>query len=49
MASVPKPSPASRQDLYRRIAKHNYTPLWEVYHDLIPDQPMTPAKPAMWT
>jgi gentisate 1,2-dioxygenase len=49
MASVPKPSPdASRQDLYRRIAKHNYAPLWEVYHDLIPDQPMTPAKPAMW-
>src|SRR5882757_3280145 len=49
MASVPKPNPdASRQDLYRRIAKHNYAPLWEVYHDLIPNQPMTPAQPAMW-
>jgi gentisate 1,2-dioxygenase len=53
MASVPKPGPevspqASRQDLYRRIAKHNYAPLWEVYHDLIPDQPVTRAKPAQW-
>jgi gentisate 1,2-dioxygenase len=50
MASVPKPATgAARQDLYRRIEKHNFAPLWEVYHALIPDEPMTPCKPAMWT
>ena len=49
MASVPKPhSGAARQDLYRRIEKHNFSPLWEVYHDLIPDQPVTPCRPALW-
>src|SRR5947199_117435 len=41
MASVPQPtSGAARQDLYRRIEKHNFTPLWEVYHDLIPKDPV---------
>ena len=49
MASVPKPdSGAARQDLYRRIGKINFAPLWEVYHDLIPDQPSTPCRPALW-
>ena len=49
MASVPQPSVnAQRQDLYRRIEKHNFAPLWEVYHSIIPDEPMTPCKPAMW-
>jgi len=49
MASVPKAQPAgARQDLYRRIEKHNFSPLWEVYHDLIPDLPKTPCKPAIW-
>ena len=49
MASVPQASiGAERQDLYRRIEKHNFAPLWEVYHDLIPDQPKTPCKPAIW-
>ena len=49
MASVPKPDTgAVRQDLYRRIDKHNFAPLWEVYHDLIPDEPKTPCKPALW-
>ena len=49
MASVPQPNAdAQRQDLYRRIEKHNFSPLWEVYHALIPDQPTTPCKPAMW-
>jgi gentisate 1,2-dioxygenase len=49
MASVPKPDSANaRQDLYRRIQKHNFAPLWEVYHDLIPEEPQTPCKPALW-
>jgi len=49
MASVPLPNnAAARQDLYRRVAKENFAPLWEVYHSLIPNQPLTPAKPAIW-
>jgi gentisate 1,2-dioxygenase len=49
MASVPQASiGAARQDLYRRIGGHNFAPLWEVYHDLIPDEPTTPCKPALW-
>jgi gentisate 1,2-dioxygenase len=49
MASVPKPqSGDARQDLYRRIERHNFAPLWEVYHELIPDEPKTPCTPAIW-
>ena len=49
MASVPKPGVQdAREDLYRRIEKHDFAPLWEVYHDLIPDEPKTPCKPALW-
>jgi len=49
MASVPKAqSGTARQDLYQRIDRHNFAPLWEVYHDLIPDEPKTPCKPAIW-
>ena len=49
MASVPKASiAAERQDLYRRMDKQNLTPLWEVLHDLIPAQPTTRCKPALW-
>jgi len=50
MASVPQPSPgAARQDLYRRMDKNNLAPLWEVLHELIPNQPTTPCKPALWS
>ena len=49
MASVPQPGiGAARQDLYRRIERHNFAPLWEVYHDLITDAPVTPCRPAIW-
>ena len=49
MASVPKTGiEGERRDLYQRIAKHDFAPLWEVYHDLIPDTPQTPCRPAMW-
>jgi gentisate 1,2-dioxygenase len=49
MASVPQPSiGSSRQDLYRRMDKHNLAPLWEVLHNLIPNEPSTPCKPALW-
>jgi gentisate 1,2-dioxygenase len=49
MASVPKPNIAGeRQDLYRRMDKHNLAPLWEVLHNLIPNEPSTPCRPALW-
>jgi gentisate 1,2-dioxygenase len=49
MASIPQPSiRAARQDLYRRMDKHDLAPLWEVLHDLIPNEPATAAKPALW-
>ena len=49
MASVPQPSiGAARQDLYRRMDRSNLAPLWEVLHNLIPDEPSTPCKPALW-
>ncbi|HEU4440976.1 MAG TPA: gentisate 1,2-dioxygenase, partial [Burkholderiales bacterium] len=49
MASVPKPNvSAERQMLYSRMDKHNLAPLWEVLHSLIPDEPVTPCKPALW-
>src|SRR5438094_5249239 len=48
MASVPQTSNPARQDLYRRMDKHHTAPLWEVLHALIPDQPVTPCRPALW-
>ena len=49
MASVPKsPTSSARQELYRRMDPLNLTPLWEVLHNLIPSEPVTPCKPALW-
>src|SRR3970282_1896103 len=49
MASVPQPSIGSaRQELYRRMDRLNLTPLWEVLHNLIPNEPSTPCQPALW-
>lgn len=48
MASVPQTANAPRQDLYRRMDKDNLAPLWEVLHALIPNEPATPCKPALW-
>jgi gentisate 1,2-dioxygenase len=49
MASVPQASlGAERQSLYRRMDRHNLAPLWEVLHDLIPNEPATPCRPALW-
>ena len=49
MASVPKsPTASARQELYRRMDPLNLTPLWEVLHNLIPSEPATPCKPALW-
>jgi gentisate 1,2-dioxygenase len=49
MASVLQPNPGgARQDLYARMDQENLTPLWEVLHSLIPSQPATPCRPALW-
>src|ERR1051325_11679471 len=48
MASVPQTTSSARQDLYRRMDKHNTAPLWEVLHGLIPDTPVTRCKPYLW-
>jgi gentisate 1,2-dioxygenase len=46
---VPQPSAgAARQEFYRRMDKDNLAPLWEVLHALVPPQPQTPCKPAIW-
>src|SRR3989442_15219722 len=47
MASVPQPTlGAARQELYRRMDKDNLAPLWEVLHELIPNEPATAWRPA---
>src|SRR5205823_4019513 len=48
MASIPQVTNPARQDLYRRMDKHNTAPLWEVLHGLIPDTPVTRCKPYRW-
>ncbi|HUQ76594.1 MAG TPA: gentisate 1,2-dioxygenase [Burkholderiales bacterium] len=48
MASVPQTTNTARQELYKRMDKHNTAPLWEVLHALIPDQPATRCKPYLW-
>jgi len=49
MASIPQPHiGAARQKLYHRMDKHHLAPLWEVLHDLIPNEPATLCKPALW-
>ena len=37
-----------RADFYRRIGRHNLTPLWEVLGALVPKAPTTPVVPALW-
>lgn len=49
MAGVPQLSAgAARQEFYRRMDKDNLAPLWEVLHALVPPEPQTPCKPALW-
>jgi gentisate 1,2-dioxygenase len=38
----------SREQLYRDMAPLNLTPLWEVLHALVPQQPTSPCVPALW-
>jgi gentisate 1,2-dioxygenase len=38
----------ARKDFYDAIRAHHMTPLWEVLHALVPQQPTTPCVPAFW-
>ncbi len=46
--NAPHPTAALRQQLYRDMAPLHLTPLWEVLHALVPQQPETPCVPAIW-
>lgn len=37
-----------RAEFYRRMDGDNLAPLWEVLHALVPPEPGTPCKPALW-
>ncbi|MGH8705478.1 MAG: gentisate 1,2-dioxygenase [Burkholderiales bacterium] len=39
---------AARQEFYRRMDVDNLAPLWEVLHALVPPQPQSPCRPALW-
>ncbi|MBA4284231.1 MAG: gentisate 1,2-dioxygenase [Xanthomonadaceae bacterium] len=38
----------ARRAYYDRIAAHGLTPLWEVLGALVPHEPRSPARPALW-
>ncbi len=50
MPTVPLPADAQRERAayYERIGARHMTPLWEVLGALVPPQPRSPARPALW-
>ena len=46
--NAPHPTAVLREQLYRDMAPLNLTPLWEVLHALVPQQPTSPCVPALW-
>ena len=49
MSAIPQTVPqAARAEFYQRMDRDNLAPLWEVLHALVPPQPQTPCKPALW-
>ena len=42
------PADGARKAFYDAIRVHHMTPLWEVLHALVPQQPTTPCVPAFW-
>jgi len=42
------PPGGTRQSFYEAIRAHHMTPLWEVLHALVPQQPVSPCVPAFW-
>ncbi len=48
MTPSPRPGDDPRQAFYDSIDRYSMTPLWEVLHALVPQQPTTPCLPALW-
>jgi gentisate 1,2-dioxygenase len=49
MASVMQPvADEARGEFYRRLDSENLSPLWEVLHALVPPQPQTACRAALW-
>jgi gentisate 1,2-dioxygenase len=46
--NAPHPTALLREQLYRDMDPLNLTPLWEVLHALVPQQPTSPCVPALW-
>ncbi len=46
--NAPHPTALQRRQLYTEMAPFNLTPLWEVLHALVPQQPTSPCVPALW-
>ena len=46
--NAPHPTNLLREQLYRDMAPLSLTPLWEVLHALVPQQPVSPCVPALW-
>jgi gentisate 1,2-dioxygenase len=44
-----QPSALEEQNFRADLAKLSLRPLWDVLHSLVPSQPKTPAKPALWS
>lgn len=43
------PAPlATRREFYERIRPQHLMPLWEQMHNLVPREPASPCKPALW-
>jgi gentisate 1,2-dioxygenase len=42
------PQHPDRAQLYADMSPHHLTPLWEVLHALVPQQPVTPCVAALW-
>lgn len=47
-APLTRQAKRDRAAFYERIGAHNMTPLWEVLHALVPPQPRSVAKGALW-
>jgi gentisate 1,2-dioxygenase len=47
-AQSPAPVAVERAAFYRRLDGEHLAPLWEVLHALVPPQPATPCRPALW-
>ena len=46
--NAPHPTQPLREQLYHDMAPLSLTPLWEVLHALVPQQPVSPCVPALW-